>query len=75
MTYLQDILRQKSRSGTRGSGKHIGMLFVVVELQKKFLRSEEGQLAELMIEYNLGVTTTKTYEIKRIDSDYFNKDA
>lgn len=32
------------------------------------------QLAELMIEYNLGVTTVKTYEIKRIDSYYFNRD-
>lgn len=29
------------------------------------------RLAELMIEYGLGVSTQKTYEIKRIDSDYF----
>ena len=29
------------------------------------------QLAELMIEYNVGVSTVKTYEIKRVDSDYF----
>lgn len=29
------------------------------------------KLTELMIEYNLGVSTQKTYQIKRIDSDYF----
>lgn len=29
------------------------------------------QLANLMIEYNIGVTPRKIYEIKRIDSDYF----
>ena len=25
----------------------------------------------MMIEYNLGVSTQKTYRVKRIDSDYF----
>jgi restriction system protein len=28
-----------------------------------------------MIEYELGVTTQKTYKIKRIDSDYFSDNA
>jgi len=33
----------------------------------------DGQkLTELMIEYELGVTTQKTYKIKRVDSDYFS---
>ena len=40
----------------------------------KIVLVDGKQLAELMIEYNLGVTNVKTYEIKRIDSDYFNKD-
>lgn len=32
----------------------------------------DGQkLAQLMIDYGLGVTTVNTYEIKRMDSDYF----
>ena len=30
------------------------------------------ELASLMIEYDLGVSTTKTYNIKKIDSDYFS---
>lgn len=32
------------------------------------------KLTELMIEYNLGVSAQKTYQIKRIDSDYFSND-
>jgi restriction system protein len=31
-------------------------------------------LAGLMIEFGLGVTTTATYEIKRVDSDYFGEE-
>lgn len=29
------------------------------------------QLAELMIDHGVGVTTEATYELKRIDADYF----
>ena len=31
------------------------------------------RLSELMVEYDVGVTTQKTYRIKRIDSDYFSE--
>lgn len=31
------------------------------------------KLAEYMIEFNLGVSVKKTYEVKRIDSDYFDE--
>ena len=31
------------------------------------------RLAELMIEHGIGVTTTRTIELKRIDSDYFEE--
>ena len=30
-------------------------------------------LADLMIEFNLGVNVEQTYEIKRIDSDFFEE--
>ena len=30
-------------------------------------------LAQLMIDYNLGVATQQVYEIKKIDSDYFEE--
>ena len=29
------------------------------------------KLAQLMIEFNVGVSRSQVYEIKRIDSDYF----
>jgi restriction system protein len=29
------------------------------------------ELAELMIDYGLGVTETASYQLKRIDSDFF----
>lgn len=32
------------------------------------------QLAQLMIDYNLGCTTQQSYEIKKIDSDYFGEE-
>lgn len=32
------------------------------------------QLAQLMIDYNLGCTTQQVYELKKIDSDYFGED-
>lgn len=32
-----------------------------------------ARLTQLMIKYNLGVTTQRTYEIKRVDSDYFER--
>ncbi|MCG9128364.1 restriction endonuclease [Candidatus Poribacteria bacterium] len=32
------------------------------------------QLAQYMIEHNVGVFITKTYEIKRVDSDYFSNE-
>jgi restriction endonuclease Mrr len=29
------------------------------------------ELADLMIQYNVGVSVSQTYELKRVDSDYF----
>lgn len=37
----------------------------------KVLLIDGDQLAQLMIDYDVGVSTVKTYEIKRVDSDYF----
>lgn len=38
---------------------------------KKIILIDGIQLAEYMIDYNVGVTVENTYEIKRIDTDYF----
>lgn len=38
---------------------------------KKIVLINGTQLAQYMIVHNVGVYTAKTYEIKRVDSDYF----
>ena len=40
-------------------------------IQTKVILIGGTQLAELMIDHGVGVTTEATYELKRIDSDYF----
>lgn len=43
----------------------------VRNIESKIILIEGSRLAELMIEHNVGVSIVATYEIKRIDSDYF----
>ena len=43
-------------------------------IDTKIILIDGEQLAQLMIDYNIGATPDKTYEIKRIDSDYFEED-
>jgi restriction system protein len=40
----------------------------------KIVLIDGDQLADLMIDYNLGVSVVTTYEVKRMDSDYFGED-
>jgi restriction system protein len=40
-------------------------------IQTRIVLIDGAQLAELMIDHGIGVTSTKRYEIKRVDSDYF----
>ncbi|MDR2343194.1 MAG: restriction endonuclease [Spirochaetaceae bacterium] len=41
--------------------------------ETKIIMIDGMQLAELMIEYNIGVSNQQTYEIKKIDNDYFGE--
>ena len=41
---------------------------------KKIAKIDGRQLTNLMIHYNVGVTTEYTYEIKRIDKDFFEEE-
>jgi restriction system protein len=43
----------------------------VERIDPKVVLIDGSRLAELMIDYHLGVSTVATYEIKRVDSDYF----
>jgi len=47
--------------------------FADKQLHSKIILVDGQDLAELMIEYNLGVSTNRVYEVKRIDTDYFNE--
>ena len=40
----------------------------------KIVLIDGEELAELMIEHGIGVATAATYEVKRIDSDYFSEE-
>jgi restriction system protein len=40
-------------------------------ISQKVILIDGARLAALMIEYNIGVSTDRTVEIKRLDSDYF----
>ena len=39
--------------------------------ETKIVLLDGVQLAQLMIDYNLGVTVQQSYEVKRLDNDYF----
>jgi restriction system protein len=42
--------------------------------ETKIVLIDGVQLADLMIDYNLGVTTSNTFSVKRIDNDYFGEE-
>lgn len=44
------------------------------QVNSKLVLIDGSMLAELMIDYNVGVSTREIYEIKRVDSDFFAED-
>jgi restriction system protein len=42
-------------------------------IDSKIILIDGERLAQLMIEHNVGVSTTSSYEVKKIDIDYFNE--
>lgn len=46
----------------------------VFRIERKIVLIDGRQLAELMIDHGIGTTTSRIYDIKRIDSDYFTED-
>ena len=43
----------------------------VTAIESKIILIDGKRFAQLMIDFNVGVSTEATYELKRIDSDYF----
>ncbi len=48
--------------------------YAAKQLHSKIVLVDGNQLAKLMIEYDLGVSTVAVYKVKRIDTDFFNED-
>jgi len=46
----------------------------VAGVDSKIVLIDGKQLSELMIDHDVGVTTTTTYQVKRVDSDYFTEE-
>ncbi len=46
----------------------------VAHIDPKVVLIDGRQLAQLMIDFNLGVTPVQSYEVKRIDSDFFGEE-
>jgi restriction system protein len=47
----------------------------VSRIDAKIVLMDGDTLAQLMIDFNIGVATVDAYELKRIDSDYFTEDS
>ena len=43
----------------------------VTKIEKKIILIDGEKLTELMIDHNVGVSTITSYEIKKIDTDFF----
>lgn len=67
---------QRARKGvfiTTSTYSREAMAFAA-NIETKIILIDGAKLAELMIDHGVGVTTEETYEVKRIDSDYFPDD-
>ncbi len=46
----------------------------VQKIEKKIVLIDGKYLAQLMIEHGVGVTVAKTYTLKKLDQDYFDRE-
>ena len=46
----------------------------VATIDSKVILIDGSRLAELMIDFNVGVSTAQTFAVKKVDSDYFTED-
>jgi len=46
----------------------------VSRIETKIVLIDGKQLAQYMIDHNIGVTSIAKYEVKRIDTDFFEED-
>jgi len=67
------LMGQKAKKGIfiTTSGFTANAIAYVSKIESKIVLIDGEELAQLMIDHNIGVNTTNIYELKRIDSDYF----
>lgn len=65
----------RARKGVMITTSHFssGAWEYVSQIEKKIVLVDGEQLADLMFELGLGVSTEATYEVKKIDTDYFEE--
>lgn len=69
------LLSKKARKGifiTTSSFPKSAYEFVD-SIEHKIVLIDGGRLTDLMFEFNVGLSTQSTYEVKRIDTDYFEE--
>jgi restriction system protein len=74
--FIGSLTRHRARKGVFITTSEFspGAINAVHTLDMKIVLIDGQQLAELMIEHNLGVTRKEIYEVKQIDSDYFSEE-
>ncbi|MBR9997920.1 MAG: restriction endonuclease [Cyclobacteriaceae bacterium] len=73
--FAGSLLGKKARKGiflTSGNYPHTAYDYVS-NIEPKIILIEGKELAKLMIENNIGTTIHRSYELKRMDSDYFEE--
>ena len=55
------------------SGFTSDALQYITQIEKRIILIDGQQLTSLMIQYNVGVTVEVTYEVKKLDLDYFGE--
>lgn len=71
--FIGSLTRNRARKGVfiTTSSFSSGASDAIDNLDMKVVLIDGQRLAELMIEHNVGVSPVNTYELKRIDTDYF----
>ena len=70
---MDAIRARKGVLMTTGSFSNESMEFVR-QIDKKIVLIDGKQLAQLMIDHDIGVATARTYAVKKIDVDYFEEE-
>ena len=74
--FIGALTRQRARKGVfiTTSDFSSGAREAATGLDMRVVLIDGRELAQLMIQHNLGVSTREVYEVKQIDSDYFTEE-